>query len=168
MIVNKNKIITILLLAFVLMSVAPAMAVNEITGLTAVSETTTAINWQWTANDTYYNSSVLIDGVYIETISSPVTGTQAYSGSGFVAGSAHTISINTTDMNGTFSGWVNSTDYTTGSIESQMQPLTDLITWATSNSNLWIGLVILGVMLAVAMAIGVFIKNILNKATKNN
>ena len=50
-------------------------------------------------------------------------------------------------------------------ITVQMQPLTDLITWVTNSSALWIGLVILGVMLGVAMAIGYFIKAILNKAT---
>ncbi|VVB61694.1 Uncharacterised protein [uncultured archaeon] len=92
-----------------------AMAANEPTALNASAIHTYSIDWQWTANPTQYNTSVYIDGVFETNVTSPTTGTQVYTGTGFLPSTSHTISLESPDMNGTYSGWVNDTETTSAS-----------------------------------------------------
>ncbi len=45
------------------------------------------------------------------------------------------------------------------------QPIIDMITVLTSNTDAWIGLVVLGVLITIAIAIGHFVRGIMSKAT---
>mgnify|MGYP003394299274 CR=1 FL=1 len=45
------------------------------------------------------------------------------------------------------------------------QPIIDMITVLTSNTDAWIGLVVLGVLITIAIAIGHFVRGIMQKAT---
>ena len=45
------------------------------------------------------------------------------------------------------------------------QPIIDMITVLTTNTDAWIGLVVLGVLITIAIAIGHFVRGIMQKAT---
>lgn len=48
---------------------------------------------------------------------------------------------------------------------ASFQPIIDIIGVITSNSDSWIGLIVLGVEITIAMAVGYFVKGIMSRAT---
>lgn len=53
----------------------------------------------------------------------------------------------------------------TFNMTASFQPIIDIIGVLTTNSDSWIGLVVLGVEIGIAVAVGVFIKSIMSKST---
>ena len=67
----------------------------------------------------------------------------------FIAGGAGTVGIAGATVNMTLA----------------FQPIIDMITVLTTNTDAWIGLVVLGVLITIAIAIGHFVRGIMSKAT---
>lgn len=53
----------------------------------------------------------------------------------------------------------------TVNMTASFQPIIDMIGVLTTNSDSWIGLVVLGVEITIAVAVGYFVKGIMSKAT---
>ncbi len=56
----------------------------------------------------------------------------------------------------------------TVNMTASFQPIIDMIGVLTGNSDSWIGLVVLGVEITIAVAVGYFVKGIMTKATGGN
>ena len=84
-------------------SIADTTAPGSVTNLRNVSSTNTTISWNWTnPGDFDFNGTrVYVDNVFVIKLA---PGIQSYIGSGFLANTSHTITINTLDIAGNVNG----------------------------------------------------------------
>lgn len=172
----KTKILMLFVMLFVMLLFIPSVfALNEPTNISLSSRTQTSITWVWTTNNTWYNTSVMVDGVFKTNVSSPITGTQTYTGVGFTKGTSHTISLRATNMNGTYSSFVNLTSITVGGSLDTATLTSDInaalnVFWLIPTSivdkfGVLITLILFGAIVGMIGVILVFVKKILTKST---
>jgi len=155
---NQKLIFGLLLFSLLLPS---ALAVNEPTNLKEFDKSSTYINTSWNPNANWYNTSVYLDGSWKVNKTQNVT-TEYHKFTGLTKNTAYTVSI--FSYNATFekSNWVNVSITTGGSLYEIWTIIDDVV----NHTSTLVGLVILGVVMAIATIIGVFITRLLQRKQK--